>query len=90
VVEELRARMLEAEARADDERRRHAEAEAEKKRLQAEVERLRSGSNAQAMMPCTYWYMCAWACMEAWREATCLGCAGRGGCLHAQAGAGGG
>ncbi len=54
-VEELRARVRGAEARADEERRRLAEAEA---RLEAEVKRLQSGSSAQAMTPYTHMY--AW------------------------------
>jgi hypothetical protein len=50
---EMVGELREAKARADEERRRHAEAEA---RLEAEVQRLKSGSSAQAMTPCTYMY----------------------------------
>ena len=82
---ELVCELLEAKARANEERRRHAEEEA---RLEAEVQRLKSGSRAQAMTPCTYMYAWGFVC-RACGKVTCLGCAGRGRCLHEQAGAGG-
>ncbi len=62
-VREAEARMQDAEARAEVERRRRTEAEAEKRRLQAEVKRLLISSSADAMMPCTCMcglYMSGW------------------------------